>query len=189
MAMTGQRIGYVRVSTAEQNSERQLDGRDLDRVFTDYMSGAASDRPALAECVAYCRQGDTVYVHSLDRLGRNLVHLRGTVEELIGKGATVEFVKERLVFSRDESNPFSELLMNVLGSFAEFELSMIRSRQREGIAKARARGVYKGRRRAFTPEQALVLRERALAGESKVDLAREYGVSRKTVHEYLRVTA
>ena len=127
-------------------------------------------------------------MHSLDRLGRNLVQLRAIVEELTGKGASVEFVKERLLFSRDEANPFSTLMMNVLGAFAEHELSMIRARQREGIEKAKARGVYRGRKPAFTPEQARLVRERALAGESKVDLAREYGVARKTIYEYLRAS-
>lgn len=184
--MTGQRIGYIRVYTVEQNSERQLDSIDLDRVFTDHMSGDAADRPALAECILYARDGDTVFVHSLDRLGRNLVHLRSTVDAITAKGASVEFVKERLVFTRDNTNPLSNLMMNILGSFAEFELSMIRARQREGIAKAKARGVYTGRRAAFTPEQAQVVRDRALAGESKTELAREYGVSRKTIYEYLR---
>lgn len=184
--MSGQRIGYIRVSTVDQNTERQLDGMMLDRVFTDHLSGDALDRPQLAECILYAREGDTVFVHSLDRLARNLVHLRRTVDAITAKGASVEFVKERLIFTSDAGNPFSTLLMNVLGSFAEFELAMIRARQREGIAKAQARGAYVGRKPAFTPKEAEAVRQRAAAGQPKADLAREFGVSRKTIYQYLR---
>jgi DNA invertase Pin-like site-specific DNA recombinase len=183
--MTGQRVSYIRTSTAEQNPGRQLDGLDFDRVFADQLSGDQPDRPQLRECIAYVRDGDTLYVHSLDRLARNLVHLRGIVDEVTAKGATVEFVKERLVFSRDDANPFSTLRMSILGSFAEFELAMIRSRQREGIAKAKARGVYTGRKPSLTSAQADELKARAAAGERKSDLAREFGISRKTVYDYL----
>jgi DNA invertase Pin-like site-specific DNA recombinase len=173
------------VSTLDQNTERQLAGETLDRIFTDHASGKDTERPALAELVAYVRAGDTVVVHSLDRLARNLEDLRALVRTITGKGARVQFIKESLTFTA-EASPMSQLIMNVMGAFAEFERALIRERQREGIALAKAKGVYRGRKRALTAEQILEIRKRVSEGAKKAALARELGVSRETLHRYMR---
>ena len=180
----GQRVGYIRVSTGEQNPARQLDGVAVDRTFTDTASGKDTDRPALDELLRYVRDGDTVVVHSMDRLARNLDDLRRLVNELTRRGARVEFVGEALVFSGGDA-PIAQLLLSVMGAFAEFERALIRERQREGITAAKARGAYRGRTRALSPRQITELAERAAAGEPKAALARDYGISRQTLYGYL----
>lgn len=179
------RVGYIRVSTVDQNTVRQLDGIDVERTFTDKASGKDTTRPKLDEMIAFVRDGDTVIVHSMDRLARNLDDLRRLVRTLTGKGVRVEFVKENLTFTGEDS-PMANLLLSVMGAFAEFERALILERQREGIAAAKTRGVYTGRKPALTPEQAEQLRARAAAGEPKSALANEFGVSRETVYNYLR---
>jgi DNA invertase Pin-like site-specific DNA recombinase len=179
------RVGYIRVSAVDQNTVRQLDGVDVERTFIDKASGKDSARPKLAEMLAFVRDGDTVIVHSMDRLARNLDDLRLIVRGLTGKGVRVEFVKESLTFTGEDS-PMATLLLSVMGAFAEFERALILERQREGIAAAKARGVYTGRKPALTAEQAAQLRERAAAGEPKSALATEFGISRETVYNYLR---
>ena len=179
------RVGYVRVSTLDQNTVRQLDGLAVDRVFTDTASGKDTARPRLEEMLGFVREGDTVIVHSMDRLARNLDDLRRVVRTLTGRGVGVEFVKEGLTFTGEDS-PMANLLLSVMGAFAEFERALILERQREGIAAAKARGVYTGRKPALTLAQAQQLRERAAAGERKSALATEFGISRETVYSYLR---
>ena len=183
--MHGPRIGYVRVSTSEQNAERQLDGLSLDRVFTDRASGKDTGRPKLEEMLGYVRLGDTVVVHSMDRLARNLDDLRRIVQDLTGRGVRVEFVHEQLSFT-GEDTPMATLLLSVMGAFAEFERALIRERQREGIEIAKRNGVYRGRKRSLDPEQIVELRRRALSGAPRSQLARDFGVSRETVYQYLR---
>ena len=179
------RVGYVRVSSVDQNTVRQLDGITLDRVFTDEASGKDTSRPQLDQLVAFVRDGDTVLVHSMDRLARNLDDLRKLVRTMTGKGVRVEFVKENLVFTGEDS-PMATLLLSVMGAFAEFERTLILERQREGIAAAKKRGVYTGRKPALSAEQAADVRRRAAAGEKKAALAREYKISRETLYGYLR---
>jgi len=181
----GQRIGYVRVSTFDQNTERQLEGIKLDKVFTDKASGRDTKRPQLAAALEYVREGDTLIIHSLDRLARNVEDLRRIVRELNERGVSVEFVKNRLTFSGG-ADPTARLMLTMLGAFAEFERELIRERQREGIAIAKAKGVYKGRKKALGPEDANELVAQAHAGIPKADLARAYGISRETVYQYLR---
>ncbi|HOW53879.1 MAG TPA: recombinase family protein [Syntrophorhabdaceae bacterium] len=182
--MKGQRIGYVRVSSVEQNTDRQLEGVELDRTFTDKASGKDTKRPALEELLRFVRDGDTVIVHSIDRLARNLPDLRRIVEDLTGRGIQLRFLKENLTFSGDDS-PMSTLLLSVMGAFAEFERALIRERQAEGIAAAKRRGIYKGRKHALSREQVQELRERAGNGEKKSALARAFGISRETLYRYL----
>jgi DNA invertase Pin-like site-specific DNA recombinase len=183
------RVGYIRVSTIDQNTARQtdqLDGIGTDRQFIDHASGKnATERPKLEEMIAYVRDGDTVIVHSMDRLARNLDDLRAIVRTLTDKGVRVEFVKEGLTFTGEDS-PMATLLLSMLGAVAEFERSLILERQREGIAVAKKAGKYKGRKAALTDEQAEQLRQRAEAGESKAALAKAFGVSRETVYSYIR---
>jgi DNA invertase Pin-like site-specific DNA recombinase len=175
----------VRVSTLDQNEKRQLDGLVLDRVFTDKASGRDTARPQLAELLGFARDGDTVVVHSMDRLARNLDDLRALVQRLTRKGVRVEFVKEHLLFTGEDS-PMANLMLSVMGAFAEFERSLIRERQREGIALAKQRGAYKGRKKTLTPERAAELVQRAAEGIPKSVIAGEYGISRETVYQYLR---
>lgn len=163
--MVGQRIGYVRVSTLDQNEKRQLEGQVLDRVFTDKASGRDTARPQLTELLRFARDGDTVVVHSMDRLARNLDDLRALVQGLTRRGVRVEFIKEQLVFTGEDS-PMANLMLSVMGAFAEFERSLIRERQREGIALAQQRGAYKGRKKTLTPERAAELYN-APAAESR----------------------
>lgn len=181
--MTGQRIGYIRVSTVEQNESRQLDGFDLDEKFIDKASGRTRDRPELDRMIQYARKGDTVLVHSLDRLARNVTDLQGIIAELNAKGVRVEIVTQGLVFTGDD-NPMTKLLLQMLGAVAEFELATIRERQAEGIAKAKKAGKYKGRKPALSPAQVAEVRNRLEAGESVSALATEYGIARQTVYNY-----
>ena len=179
------RVGYTRVSTIDQNLDRQLDGIAVDKVFADKVSGKNTQRPKLEELLDYVREGDTVVVHSMDRLARNLDDLRQLVRTLTSRGVRVEFVKENLTFTGDDS-PLATLLLSIMGSFAEFERALIRERQMEGIAAAKKRGVYTGRKNALTDEQVVDIRQRIAAGETKASLAREYGVSRETLYQHLR---
>jgi len=183
--MGGKKIGYVRVSSLEQNTERQLDGVALDKVFTDKASGKDANRPQLKAALDYVRDGDTLIVHSMDRLARNVEDLLRIVRELNDRQVTVEFSKERLTFNGQGDDPMSHLMMTMLGGFAQFERSLIRERQREGIELAKQRGAYRGRKAALTDDQAATLRQRIAAGEKKAVLAREFGISRETLYQYL----
>jgi DNA invertase Pin-like site-specific DNA recombinase len=183
--MHGQRIGYVRVSSFEQNPERQLEQVLVDRLFTDKASGKDTRRPELERLLAFVREGDTVVVHSMDRLARNLDDLRRLVQGLTQRSVRIEFVKEHLTFTGEDS-PMANLMLSVMGAFAEFERALIRERQREGIALAKQRGAYRGRKKALAPERVAELRRRAAAGEKKAQLAREFGISRETLYQYLR---
>lgn len=182
--MSGQNVGYLRVSTLVQNTARQLDGVTLDEVFEDKASGKDTSRPQLEACLKHLRKGDTLHVHSLDRLARNLDDLRKIIKELTGRGIVVKSHKEGLTFTGDDS-PMANLLLSMLGAVAEFERSIILERQREGIAIAKAAGAYKGGKKKMTEEQAQELRRRAAAGEKKAVLAREFGISRETLYSYL----
>jgi DNA invertase Pin-like site-specific DNA recombinase len=181
----GQRVGYTRVSSLDQNTDRQLAGVDLDKTFTDHCSGKDTDRPQLQAALEYLREGDELVVHSMDRLARNLDDMRRLVDELTGKGITVRFMKENMTFTGADS-PMDKLMLTLLGAVAEFERAMIRERQREGIALAKDRGAFKGRRPTLTDAQVIALHEKVAASESKAAVAREFGISRETLYQYLR---
>jgi len=183
-----QRIGYVRVSAADQNTERQLEGVELDRIFTDKASGKDVKRPQLQAALDYLREGDSLHVHSLDRLARNAEDLLRIVRELTERGVSVEFVKNKMTFAGGTADPMAKLMLTMLAGFAAFERDLIRERQREGIAIAKANGAYKGRKKALKPDEANELRKQAYAGIPKADLARAFGISRETVYQYLRST-
>jgi DNA invertase Pin-like site-specific DNA recombinase len=184
----GKRVGYIRVSSLDQNEQRQLEGIAVDKKFTDKASGKDMNRPQLQAALDYLRDGDVLVVHSMDRLARNLDDLRKIVMELTGRGIVVEFVKEHLHFTA-EDNAMSKLLLSVMGAFAEFERALIKERQREGIALAKQKGVYKGRKPSLTPEQVQTLKRRVKAGEKRAPLAREFGISRETLYQYIRSRA
>ncbi|ARU33006.1 DNA invertase [Sphingobium herbicidovorans NBRC 16415] len=183
--MQGQRIGYVRVSSFDQNPVRQLEQVEVGKVFTDKASGKDTQRPELDSLLAFVREGDTVVVHSMDRLARNLDDLRRLVQKLTRRGVRIEFVKECLTFTGEDS-PMANLMLSVMGAFAEFERALIRERQKEGIALAKQRGAYRGRKKALSPDRAAELLQRVKAGEQKAKLAREFGISRETLYQYLR---
>jgi DNA invertase Pin-like site-specific DNA recombinase len=180
----GQRIGYVRVSSFDQNPERQLENAEVDRIFMDKASGKDTHRPELENLLTFIRDGDTLVVHSMDRLARNLDDLRRLVQKLTLRGVRIEFVKEGLTFTGEDS-PMANLMLSVMGAFAEFERALVRERQREGIALAKQRGAYRGRKKALSRDQVIQLRRRIGVGEQKAKLAREFGISRETLYKYL----
>jgi DNA invertase Pin-like site-specific DNA recombinase len=186
--MSGQRIGYKRVSTVDQNTSRQLDGVNVDRIFEDKCSGKDTARPQLQAALEYCRQGDTLVVHSMDRLARNLGDLRKLVSDLTAQGIVVEFAKDHLTFTGEDS-PMANLLLSMLGAVAEFERALILERQREGIQIAKAAGKYRGGQFKLSAGKASELRSRAAAGVNRAALAREFGISRQSLYSYLQADA
>jgi DNA invertase Pin-like site-specific DNA recombinase len=189
----GQLVGYIRVSTIEQNTARQdeqLKGFNLDETFTDHASGKDVDRPQLQAALKHLRKGDTLIVHSMDRLARNLDDLRKIVKELTGRGIAVQFIKESLTFTGEDS-PMSNLLLSVMGAFAEFERSLIRERIKEGIAVAKTKGVYKGRKPSLDDLKVseLIARDQANNCKNRSALAKEFRISRETLYQYLRTGA
>lgn len=184
--MNGQRIGYVRVSSFDQNPDRQLEAVSVARIFIDKASGKDTRRPELDRLLAFVRDGDTVVVHSMDRLARNLDDLRRVVQDLTRRGVRIEFIKEGLTFTGEDS-PMANLMLSVMGAFAEFERALLRERQREGIALAKQRGAYRGRKPALNAEQIVEMKRRVAAGEQKAQVARDMGISRETVYQYLRL--
>ena len=177
------RVGYARVSTVDQNTDRQ-DLPGVERTFTDKASGGTTERPALQELIAFVREGDTVVVWSIDRLARSLADLQDLVARFNAKGVSVEFVSERLSFSAAQDDPFARLQFQMMGAFAEFERALIRKRQREGIAKAKAKGdVYKGR--TPTIDRTAVV-ARLKAGDRPTAIARDMGISRPSVYRIER---
>lgn len=181
----GKNIGYVRVSSTDQNTARQLDGVTLDKTFEDKASGKDTSRPGLQQALEYLRDGDCLHVHSMDRLARSLADLLALVKQLTARGVAVQFHKEALTFT-GEPNPMQDLQLAVMGAVAEFERSMILERQKEGIAAAKAAGKHLGRAPKLSPEQAEQVRTRANAGEDKTSLAKEFGISRASVYTYLK---
>ncbi len=131
------------------------------------------------------REGDTIVVHSLDRSARNLDDLRRLVSQLTAKKINIRFIKENLIFTGEDS-PMANLLLSVMGAFAEFERALIRERQLEGIALAKKRGAYKGRKKLFTQDQAQQIKERVAKGEAKSHIAQDLNISRETLYKYLK---
>ena len=185
--MNGANIGYTRVSTTDQGTDRQLAGVTLDRVFAEKQSGAAAaNRKVLQECLRFLRDGDTLHVHSIDRLARNLVDLQQTVEGLTERGITVRFHKESLTFEPGGGNPVNMMLFQVLGAFAQFERALIRERQAEGIAQAKAAGKHLGRPAALSPDQVSEIRALRAEGMSMTKIAERYSVTRQTIAATLK---
>jgi DNA invertase Pin-like site-specific DNA recombinase len=183
--MKGQNVGYKRVSSITQNTDRQLEGLELDATFEDRVSGKDLNRPQLEAMLKHVRKGDTVVVHSMDRLARNLDDLRKIVSDLTDRGVAVRFLKENLTFT-GRDNAMAELMLNLMGSFAQFERALIRERQLEGIALARQKGAFKGRKRVITDEQIATIKTRAAAGDKKAHIAADLGISRETLYQYLK---
>lgn len=183
--MSGKTVAYIRVSSVDQNTARQLDGLPRDKTFEDRASGKDTSRPALTALKEFVREGDTVIVHSMDRLARNLDDLRRTVKELTANGVTVQFIKEGLTFTGEET-PIANLMLSIMGAVAEFERSLIKERQKEGIAQAKKKGVYKGRKPLVTDEMLNTIKKRIGVGEAKAKIARDLGISRETLYQHIR---
>ena len=188
MASKGQIVGYVRVSSVDQNTDRQIEQMDVDRMFVDQVSGKDMERPELAAMLDYVREGDTIVVTSMDRLARNVDDLRRIVAEQTKRGVGVRFLKENLLFTGDAS-PMADMLLSVLGAVAQFERDLIRERQREGIEIAKREGKYRGRKRSLSDEQITDARKRIAAGEKKAEVARVFGISRDTLYRSLERTS
>jgi len=181
----GKKIGYVRVSSFEQNPDRQLEGIILDKTFLDKASGKNTKRLQLEAMIDYVRDGDLVVVHSMDRLARNLDDLRKIVFILTEKNVKVQFLKENLTFTGEDS-AMSKLLLSMMGAFAEFERSIIRERQLEGIALAKKRGTYTGRKPSMNEEKIEEMNILLENGENKSAIARRLGISRETLYRHLK---
>lgn len=183
------RIAYKRVSTEDQNLDRQLDGHEFDKEFVEKVSGKNTDRPQLQNMLEYIRDDDFIYVHSIDRLARNLKDLESIIDTINKKGATITFVSECLTFGSDD-NPMNRLMLQMMGAFAQFERSIIRERQAQGIAKAKQKGVYKGRAPALSADKKKQLFEDYqnldMFGQKKKDLAEKYGISEATMWRYIK---
>ena len=181
-------LAYLRVSSDGQSiarQEEQLASHHPDKVFIDRVSGKSMDRPALIQLLDYVRDGDRCVTSSMDRLARNVEDLRKIVREITDAGASVQFLKEGLTFTGDDS-PMSKLLLNVMGAMAEFERELIKERQREGIAIAVAKGdVYKGRVKSLKAAQVEELKAQVASGIPKATVARNLGISRKSLYNYL----
>lgn len=190
--MVGQNVGYIRVSSLDQNEARQFEiirqaGIELDESFVDHTSGKDSRRRALEECLKYLRKGDALYVASIDRLARNLRDLQDIVEQLLDKEVKVCFLKESMTFAPgEEINPMQRFMLQMLGSFAEFERNLIRERQRDGIHLARLAGKKIGGGRMVKPEEAEEIKRRVGAGEPVAKIAKEMNFSRPTVYKWSR---
>ena len=182
----GVTVGYIRVSTVDQNDARQLEGVYLDTVFTDKASGKDTQRPQLQAMFKHVRRGDVLKVHSMDRLSRSLSDLEGIVKGLTSRGVTVAFTSPPLVFPGDASDSVAMLMLQIMGAVAQFERSLILERQREGIAIAKAKGVYKGRKASLDAANIAKLRELIAMGMPKAQAATTFGVSRATVYSYLK---
>ncbi|NOX33741.1 MAG: recombinase family protein [Deltaproteobacteria bacterium] len=177
-------VGYVRVSIT-QNDTRQLEGIPLDKVFREKISGKSIKRPELEKCIDYIREGDTLHVHSMDRLARNLKDLQNIVDDLTGEDVKVFFHKENLIFSGGE-DPMSKLMLQIMGAVAEFERSMIKERQREGIALAKKKGKRFGPKPVIDDEKFKRIVEFLNMGMNKTDISAKIGVSRQTLYKALK---
>ena len=189
--MSGQSIGYIRVSSADQNIGRQEEGLSIysiDRMFIDKITGSIKDRPQLALCIDYARDGDTLYIYSIDRLARNLSHLEQLVTRLTDKGVTVTFAKEHMSFNGDV-NPMNRLMLQMMGAFAEFERTLIKERQREGIAHCKLTGKTKTGRPIGKPPLDMSRRDEAieLSKQDKniSEISRAMGLSRGSISKLL----
>lgn len=185
---TTQRVAYVRVSSAGQNLDRQLEAiGTVDKTYREYQSAAtASERPVLREALDYVREGDTLVVASIDRLARNLRDMLAIMEELEVKGVTVEFCTQGLTVRPDGGDLTTKLILHIITAVAQSEREMIRERQAEGIAIAKQTpGKYTGRKRALSNAAIRDVRTQAAVGLPKAQIAREYGISRNTLYRYL----
>lgn len=184
------KIGYVRVSTVEQHEERQVvelqEKVGVERTFIDKLSGKNTERPELQKMIDFAREGDTIYVSEFSRLARSTKDLLDIVQKLKDKGVQVVSLKENF----DTTTPAGELAMTLFAAIATFERKIMLERQKEGIALAKARGVYRGRKQKPKPSNwpELVERYQRRDIRSVSELARICGCSRNTIYAWLRAS-
>lgn len=183
--MSIQQVGYRRVSSHSQRLDRQMVNVELDRCFDETISSREKDRPELEKCLEHLREGDTLHVHSIDRLCRSITEMETILEGLLSKGVTVKIHKGNLTFTGND-NPMDRLLLQVMSVFSQFEREIIRERQREGIEKAKERGVYKGKQHTLDATQIQELKKRVQDGEKITNVGKLFGISRSTVYRYLK---
>ena len=182
------KIGYVRVSTVEQHEERQVvelqEKVGVERTFIDKLSGKNTERPELQKMIDFAREGDTIYVSEFSRLARSTKDLLDIVQKLKDKDVQVVSLKENF----DTTTPAGELAMTLFAAIATFERKILLERQKEGIALAKARGVYRGRKQKPKPSNwpELVERYQRRDIRSVSELARICGCSRNTIYTWLR---
>lgn len=181
------RVGYVRVSTAQQNKDRQFEQlKNLaEKIFCDEASGKDSHRPELKKMLDFVRDGDEIIVCSMDRLSRNLRDLLQMVEELQARGVAVTFLKEGFSFKPNDNSPVAKLTLQIMGSVAEFERQIILERQKEGIALAKERGVYKGRK-PLSQDIINKIIERSKMGVSATRISKDLGIGLASCYRYLK---
>ncbi len=179
-------VGYIRVSSFSQNTDRQLRDIDLDKTFEEKASAKNTNRPQLVACMEWLRDEDVLHVHSIDRLARNLQDLQNIVQTLTDKGVTVVFHKENLTFSGGVSDPMKTLMLQMMGAFSEFERSLINERRKEGMAAAKAAGKQIGAKRKLSKTDVIDIKSRIASGTSKSSLANEYSISRQTLYSALK---
>lgn len=180
-------VGYRRVSSEDQTLDRQ-DLAGCEKIFEEKVSGKNRDRPELQACLAYVREGDTLRVHSADRLARSLKDLLHLLDDLTGRGVAVELLKEGLTFDPSMDDPYARCMLSMLGAFAELERELILARQQEGIALAKERGAYAGRTPALSPTDVRTARQRRADGVTLARLVKDYGVSKITMQHALAGT-
>ena len=185
--MSGKHVGYIRVSSVGQNSDRQLDDVNLDKVFEEKVSGrSAGSRDVLQLCLDYLRKHDTLHIHSIDRLARNMSDLLSIVDDLVKRDVTIQFHSEGLTFAPQADDPMASLMLHMLGAFAEFERKLIGQRRKEGLEAARKRGKQIGRRKSLSDDDLKEIAQKLAEGANKSDLAKEYCVSRTTLYAALK---
>jgi len=177
-------FNYIRVSTVNQNADRQLVGVLCDREFTEKVSAKDMERPQLQAMLSTLRKDDIVNVHELSRLARNTKDLLGIVEQILGLGASIKFHKENMTFNSGEAqDAFQQLMLTMLGAIAQFERNLLLERQREGIAIAKAKGKYRGKQSRFSEEDIQSMKEQFAKPETnKSALARQYGITRQHMY-------
>lgn len=177
---------YARVSSVYQNTDRQtVNENDFDRTYIDKCSGKNTNRPQLEAMLANLRPGDEITCHSLDRLARNMFDLQSLVQEITDKDCSVVFLKENLRFEPGKNNPMSTLLLQILGSIAEFERSLIKTRQMEGIELAKAKNKFKGGQEKLSEDDAAELKHLLLTSRISVkDAMKKYNLCRASVYNY-----
>jgi DNA invertase Pin-like site-specific DNA recombinase len=180
-------FNYKRVSTVIQNTERQLQDVPCDRLYEDKLSGKDTNRPEFQTMMNNLRFGDVINVHSLDRVGRNTKDILEIVQQVKDKGCVIHFHKENLKFDGTKTDMYSELLLTILAGFSAFERNIILERQREGIAIAKEKGVYKGRKSKLTKEQVNTMKIDFENGLAKTEIAKKYGVTRAYVYQLVNM--
>ncbi len=180
-------IGYARISTTDQNLDLQNDALEkaaCERIFSDTASGAKAERPGLSEALKECRQGDTLVVWKLDRLGRSLPHLVETVRDLIARGVGFKCLQENI----DTTTSGGKLIFHIFASLAEFERDLIRERTMAGLSSARARGKTGGRPRGVMDKnkQKAALALKNDTSRSVTEICEILGVCRNTYYKYVQ---